>query len=160
MTDKRPTAINHTSFTVGDLDRTAGFFREALGLEVENLTPASQAVMEGVTGVKGATVRVAYVRCQGHQIELFEYLSPAGRDKYRMRPCDVGASHVAFEVADMDFVLQVGERYGFKVLHAPTLVDLETLDAVATREAATGQAMLNSYVQDSDGLMIELMQFM
>src|ERR1700684_1457873 len=97
MPGGKVTGTNHTSFTIGELGRVAAFF-EDLGLEVVHLRAASRGVMESVTGVEGAEVRVAYVKCPNHQIELFEYFGPPGRTKARPRPGDVGAAQVAFEV--------------------------------------------------------------
>ncbi len=59
---------NHTSFTVSSLDRTLGFFRDALGFEVTSRAPRSRRLIESVTGVKGADVVIAYVRGPGHDL--------------------------------------------------------------------------------------------
>jgi glyoxylase I family protein len=155
----RATAINHISFTVGDLDRTAAFFA-GLGLEVIHLQPASRAVMEGVTGVDGAEVRVAYVKCAGHQIELFEYVRPDRREAMRPRPCDVGAAHVAFEVDDLKAVVESSARHGFHPVREPIVVDMETLEPVCAGGTPKGPALMNCYLRDRDGLTIELMQYM
>lgn len=151
-------AVNHTSFTVGDLDRVAAFFAD-LGLEIMHLQAASRGVMEGVTGVDGAEVRVAYVKCPDHQIELFEYSGPRERAKAMPRPCDVGAAHVAFEVEDLAAIVTRAARHGFHPVRTPVTVDMTTLDTVPAGQRPLGPGLLNCYLRDADGLTIELMEY-
>ena len=87
---------NHTSFTVSDLDRTCGFFVEALGFEVISRAPRDPAVIRDITGVEGADIEVAYVQGPGHRLELIQYLAPVERGKIDARPCDTGFAHLAF----------------------------------------------------------------
>ena len=93
---------NHTSFTVSDLDRTCGFFVEALGFEVISRAPRDPAVIRDITGVEGADIEVAYVQGPGHRLELIQYLAPVEREKIEARPCDTGFAHLAFDVTDID----------------------------------------------------------
>jgi catechol 2,3-dioxygenase-like lactoylglutathione lyase family enzyme len=158
MPQGKVTAMNHTSFTVGELDRVTAFFAD-LGLEVIHLRAASRGVMEGFTRVDGAEVRVAYVKGPGHQIELFEYSGPPDRGKARPRPCDVGAAHVAFEVDDLAAIVARAARHGFHPLRTPVMVDMTTLDTVPAGEKPRGQGLLNCYLRDADGLTIELMEY-
>jgi glyoxylase I family protein len=151
-------ATNHTSFTVGDLDRVAAFFGD-LGVEVAYLQAASRGVMEGVTGVEGAEVRVAYVKCPDHQIELFEYSGPPERARVLPRPCDVGAAHVAFEVDDLAAIVTRAARHGFHPVRAPVTVDMTTLDTVPAGRKPQGRGLRNCYLRDADGLTIELMEY-
>ncbi|WP_419825995.1 VOC family protein [Sphingomonas sp.] len=153
------TTVNHTSFTVGNLDRVTGFFREALALEVLDLDAATRRVMEEVTGVDQAEVRVAYVMCPGHQIELFQYTSPGGTETVQPRPCDPGFAHISFEVPDMESVIAKAEPFGFRPIRAPVWIDLGTLDLAKDGEPTKGRRMLNCYMRDGDGLAIELMQY-
>ena len=151
--------VNHTSFTVNDLDRVTGFFRNALGLEVLDLEAATRRVMEEVTGVNEADVRVAYVMCPGHQIELFQYISPNGRKTVNPRPCDPGFAHISFEVPDMNSVIAKAEPFGFRPIRTPVWIDIGALDLAKEGEPAKGRLMLNCYMRDGDGLAIELMQY-
>ncbi len=152
-------AVNHTSFTVRDLDRTMNFFRTALGLTVESYPAATRRLMEGVTGVDGAEVRLAVVRCPGHLIELFEYLNPADRQTMKPRPCDPGFTHIAFEVDSIDAVVAAAEPFQFRPVRPPIWVDVEAMDVLQPDAPATTARMLNCYLRDPDGLTIELMQY-
>lgn len=152
-------ATNHTSFTVTNLDRVSKFFGQALGLQVEYLTPASSRVMEGVTGVDGADVRLAYVTCPGHFIEIFQYVYPENREVLIPRPCDAGFAHIAFEVDDMTAVIAAATYFLFVPVRAPVLVDMGTLDLIRPGAHPKGRGMLNCYLRDCDGLTVELMQY-
>ena len=75
-------SANHTSFTVSDLDRSVGFFCDALGFALLSKAPRDAAIIRKITGVDGADIIVAYVEGPGgHRIELIEYLAPADRRK-------------------------------------------------------------------------------
>jgi catechol 2,3-dioxygenase-like lactoylglutathione lyase family enzyme len=102
MSDFQILATNHTSFTVSDLDRTVGYFRDALGFEATSKAPRDPKKVAEITGIEGAQVMIAYVRGAGHSIELIEYLGPSDRASVRPRPCDVGFAHLAYDVDDID----------------------------------------------------------
>ena len=80
--------------------------------------------LEDINGCPGAKAKIAIVTCTGgHQIELFEYLHPQNRKKYIPRPCDTGASHMAFMVDDFDTALVQFDEYGFRPVNkAPDAV--------------------------------------
>ena len=139
-------ATIHTSFTVADLDATVAFFTDALGCSVRWPAQPLTAFMEEVTGVDGADVRVAVVICPGHAIELFQYQGPADRSAARLRPCDVGFSHLAFQVDDLDSAVARAAPHGF--LPARGYARFET-------EQVSGRA---TYLRGPDGLAIELIE--
>ena len=86
---------NHTSFTVSDLDKTIGFFCDALGFDLLSRAPRDAKVVQQITGVPGADMEVAFVQGPGHRIELIHYLAPADRGRVDSRPCDAGVAHLA-----------------------------------------------------------------
>jgi catechol 2,3-dioxygenase-like lactoylglutathione lyase family enzyme len=138
---------NHTSFTVSSLDRTLGFFRDALGFEVTSRAPRSQRLIETITGVKGADVVIAYVRGPGHDLELIEYVGPEGRIGVRPRPCDVGFAHVAYDVDDLDAAIAAAARHLFEPLGAVTEVD-----------QGPNRGLRVVYLRDPDGITVELIE--
>ena len=48
MPDFKVLAVNHTSFTVSDLDRSIGFFRDALGFTVTSKSSRDPKIIEAV----------------------------------------------------------------------------------------------------------------
>ena len=83
----------------------------------------------------------------GHLIELFEYTNPQDRKKYIPRPCDTGASHMAYIVDDFDAALAKCAEYGFHPLN-------KTADAVGP----SGAVIRTVYTRNDDGLLIEIIQ--
>ena len=54
MSELRVFGTNHTSFTVSNLDRSLGFFRDCLGFELISQAPRDPALVSRITGVEGA----------------------------------------------------------------------------------------------------------
>lgn len=123
MSDFVIAATNHTSFTVSSLDRTIAFFCEALGFELLSRAPRNPVALESITGVPGADVEIAFVRGPGHSVELIEYLGPDNRQTLKPRPCDVGFSHVAFDVSDIDAVINTCAAHGFSPMNKVFAID-------------------------------------
>lgn len=94
--------VHHTGFTVRNLERAVGFFRDVLGLEVTPIHVPDDVLAQGLTGVSGASLRLAFAVGNGHQFELVEYSHAAGASDTDARPCNVGAGHAAFVVDDLD----------------------------------------------------------
>ena len=147
MAGVRVLATNHTSFTVSNLDRTLGFFRDALGFEITSRAPRSQRLIESITGVRGADVVIAYVKGPGHDLELIEYVGPEDRGSVRPRPCDVGFAHVAYDVDDVAAAVDAASSHGFLPLGPPTEVD-----------QGPNRGARVVYLRDADGLAVELIQ--
>jgi catechol 2,3-dioxygenase-like lactoylglutathione lyase family enzyme len=137
--------LNHTSYTVYDLDRILSFFTEGLGFPLLNKGPRDPVSIEKITGVQGADVIVAFVQAPGHRIELFHYLTPNDRRRHDIRPSDQGFSHLAFDVTDIDKVVEVGRRFGFQPVYEPLYVN---------KGPNTGQYA--AYLREPDGLTVEV----
>ncbi|MGB0553339.1 MAG: VOC family protein [Alphaproteobacteria bacterium] len=138
---------NHTSFTVSDLDRTCGFFVDALGFEVISRAPRDPAVIRDITGVEGADIEVAYVQGPGHCLELIQYLTPIERGKIEAYPCDTGFAHLAFDVTDVDAAIAASQAYGFRPINSPTPID---------KGPNAGSRVV--YLRDPDGVTIEYIE--
>lgn len=103
---------------------------------------------EEITGVKGAEILLAVVKAPGgHKIELLQYLAPADRRRGDLRPCDVGAVHLALNVTDLDEMLRRMSEAGWTAAGKA-----QTLQSGPN----TGKRVV--YVRDPDGTTIELMQ--
>ncbi|MFT6583670.1 MAG: catechol 2,3-dioxygenase-like lactoylglutathione lyase family enzyme [Alphaproteobacteria bacterium] len=141
-------SANHTSFTVSDLDRSVGFFCDALGFALLSKAPRDAAIIRKITGVDGADIIVAYVEGPGgHRIELIEYLAPADRRKVVSRPCDTGFAHLAYDVDDIDAALAASALHGFQPLGAPVAIN---------KGPNTGARVV--YLRDDDGVTVEFIE--
>ncbi|MBG04271.1 MAG: bleomycin resistance protein [Rhodospirillaceae bacterium] len=138
---------NHTSFTVSDLDRTCGFFEDALGFEVISRAPRDPALIGQITGVEGADIEVAYVQGPGHRLELIQYLAPDDRRQVEAKPCDTGFAHLAFDVTDVDAAIAASQVFGFRPINPPAPID---------KGPNAGSRVV--YLRDLDGVTIEYIE--
>jgi glyoxylase I family protein len=138
--------FNHTNFTVSDLDRAVGFFRDLLGFELLSLAPRDPALMERMTGLPRPDLMIAFLRGPGHTVELIEYRTPE-RGRVQGRLCDAGSSHLALDVDDAAAAVGGARAWGF----AP-VGEIVEIDAGPNR----GSRVV--YVQDGDGVTIEFIQ--
>lgn len=141
-------AVDHTGFTVRNLERSLGFWRDVLGFELSHTPHHTGKLASEVTGVPGAEIKIAVLKGYGHKIELLEYVSPNDRkEDVDLRPCDVGHAHVAFVVDDLDGMLAKIAASGWQPPGTPQ-----------TLESGPNAGKRVVYVRDPDGVTIELMQ--
>jgi catechol 2,3-dioxygenase-like lactoylglutathione lyase family enzyme len=91
---------------VSDLDRSIDFYRGLLGLELVDKGERDADFSARVTGIKGAHLKIAYLKASNCSLELVQYLRPEGI-KIDTRTCNVGSSHVCFVVDDYHAVVAV-----------------------------------------------------
>ena len=102
MTEFTILRTNHTGITVSDVEMTLGFFRDVLGFETTEIVHQKGEMVENLTGVPGAEVKLGYVDMPNHRLELLEYITKDERKVSDLRNCDAGAFHLALEVDDID----------------------------------------------------------
>jgi catechol 2,3-dioxygenase-like lactoylglutathione lyase family enzyme len=94
--------VHHTSRSVADMDRSLAFYRDLLGLEVLLDTEMAGEMLEREVALEGARLRLVELGTGGEtMLELLQYHEPPSRDGEELRPCDVGAHHVALAVEDI-----------------------------------------------------------
>ena len=140
------TAFNHTSYTVGDMERAVRFWTEAMGFRAASVSEREGDWQEQVTGVAGARLRVAHLYGHGFHLELIQYLdaTPATAS---YPPDAPGASHLCFEVDDIAAfagrLLAAGATWQGRI-------------AEVTHGVARGCHA--AYMRDPAGILIELVQ--
>src|SRR5438270_292937 len=144
----RVVAVDHTGITVSNLERSLAFWRDVLGFELSHRAHQKGDLAREITGVANAEISIAVVKGPGHKIELLEYRAPADRKLTgELRPCDVGAAHIALTVDDLNAVLQRITASGWRYSGSA-----QTL----TVGPNAGKRVI--YVRDPDGTTIEFMQ--
>lgn len=93
--------MNHTSFTVSDLDESIQFYRDILGMELISLAERDVDFSEAVTGIEYAKMNIAYMRKGDAAIELIQYIQAEGV-RLDTRTNNIGSTHVCFNVTDFD----------------------------------------------------------
>ncbi len=143
------TRIHHTGLTVSDMDRSLGFWRDALGMEVVMQQEKKGGYLAQVVGEEEAHVRMAHLAfpdTDGPRVELVQYLAPVG-DSRRARPPDVGFAHVCIACDAIEDLLARLEEAGGRACSAIAEVDTG---------ANAGSRCV--YVRDPDGHTVELFQ--
>ena len=140
---------HHHGFTVSDLDRSIPFYRDLLGLELVRVSERRNLPSyDQIIGHDDIVLHVAILRhpVNGFLLELCKYDNPKGQQR-ELDNTFVGASHLAFEVEDVDTQYRALVAAGFGAINPP--VDVERDGQVVAR------AM---YALDPDGISIEMFQ--
>ena len=137
----------HTGITVSDLGSWTTLFRDVLGFEVTEPRRLNGTFIENVVGLPGADIEISFVQLPDHEIELLHYLGPKDRRRSELRPCDTGFLHLAFEVDDIDDVLDAIADNGF-----------EPVRSVQDIEAGPRKGGRVVYTRHPDGVFFEFWQ--
>jgi catechol 2,3-dioxygenase-like lactoylglutathione lyase family enzyme len=140
--------VHHTCITVSDLDRSVAFYRDLLGLDLV-LTEESERSSDdrsGNLGVSGAKVKLAILNAGNTQVELIEYVTAQGRP-FDRKNNDVGATHIAFQVEDIDATYQSLLDQGVRFTAPPTTIP-----------AGPMEGWKWTYFFDPDGVSLEIIQ--
>jgi len=134
--------LNHVGLSVTSLERSFGFYRDLLGLEVAFMGTFEGERYERILGLDGACGKVALLKGPNIQVELFEFLHPAPKPAEPHRPvCDRGITHFCIEVSNIRALYERLNAAGVPFHSAP--VDF------------SGQATA-AYGRDPDGNVFEL----
>ena len=112
-------AFFHTGFVVKDLDRAIEFYTNVMGLKVAGRMErqgefACQLLAFDNAHIKGAFLDLG----DGHQLELIQYLNPPSGSGGVNRN-DLGASHLAFFVRNIDDFYAEKSRQGLRFNNPP-----------------------------------------
>jgi lactoylglutathione lyase len=141
--------VHHTSRSVGDMDRSLAFYRDLLGLEVLLDTEMAGEMLEREVALEGARLRLVELGTGGEtMLELLQYHEPKPRDAGdELRPCDVGAHHVALTVDDIASAYEWLRDAGVEFTCPPQEVDAGYFAGHRT-----------VYCYDPDRMIVELWQ--
>jgi len=142
-------ALHHVGITVKDLDASLRFYHDVLGLQLSNEpSPWFDAPELGpAVGVPGAALRQVSLLLGDTTLELLEYKSPPSDTAEPLKSNNVGASHVAFLVEDIDAKKAELEAKGISFYSDVNVVDEGVL---------AGWRWV--YFEDPDGYPLELVQ--
>ncbi len=116
-------SVNHTGFTVEDLDEAVRFFRDTLGFELLSRAPRDPANTARLTGVAGAKLESAYLRRGDSSVEIVAFRDVADQLRMRLRPVDSGSSHLAMQVDDIEAAVATCRAAGGDLLGEIITVD-------------------------------------
>ena len=140
-------SVNHTSFTVADMDRSITFYRDNFGMKVISDRIALPEFASRITGIPGAKLRVVYMEVVGYWLEFVQYLEQQG-PAIDPRTNSPGAVHFCFDVDDIDRDVAALRARGVPVRTAePVLIG-----------GGANKGGRNIFLSDPDGITIELLQ--
>ena len=140
--------MNHTGFVVSDMQRSLAFYRDLLGLKVEQEAIREGETISRVVGYPNARLHIVYLGTgdMKHSVELIQYLNPPGGTIAPTNRNDVGATHLGIIVDDLEALYQDLSAKGVKFLCPP----------VDRPERIYGRKV--SYLQDPDGNWLEFLE--
>ena len=141
--------LHHVGITVRDLDASIRFYHDVLGLEFSNEpSPWFEGPELGpAVGVPGAALRQVSLILGDTTLELLEYKSPPGETPRPLLSNNIGASHVAFRVDDIEAKKADLEKLGIEFYS-----DVNTVD----EGVLAGWRWV--YFEDPDGYPLELVE--
>ncbi len=143
------TMAHHHGFTVSDLDASLKFYRDLLGLELIRVSERSNIpAYNQILGYEDVKLKIALLRHPVNEflLELIQYVNPPSAPREAANHF-VGASHVAYEVDDVDAHYESLRAAGYTSINPPA-------DVIRDGERVA-RAM---YALDPDGISIEMFQ--
>ncbi len=139
--------INHINVVVSDLDDAKAFFIQ-LGFTVGDESELSGEWISSIVGLPDVRARYATLKLPGTEtnLELIEYTSPPSeRDSNMDKANQIGLRHIAFEVDNIEKVVQNLRDKGIKFI--------SSIHAYPK----TGKRLV--YFWGPDGILLELAQY-
>jgi len=113
--------IRHTGIVVSDLKRSLIFYRDLLGFKIIKQMDEGGQYLDMVLGLEKTKVTTIKMSApNGEMIELLFYFSPGGEKKVS-EMCDVGISHIAFSVKDLDATYEKLIQTGIEFISTPQI---------------------------------------
>jgi len=139
----------HFSFTVKELERSLGFYRDTLGMELIATMERKGEDISGIVAFEDAHLKIAFLelpRSSGLRLELIQYLAPTGHP-IDNRTCNPGIAHICFNVEDIQSTYRLLRDRGVRFKSEPV--------AIRTGVNTGGYAV---YFLDPDDNTLELVQ--
>lgn len=95
--------IRHTGIVVSDMEQSLKFYHDLIGLKVVKDFTEKGKYIDSISGLSGVHLRmVKLIADDGSMIELLQYLSHPNQPPVKSKLYDLGCSHVAFTVDNLD----------------------------------------------------------
>ncbi len=115
-------AIRHFGIVVSDIEKSLEFYRDLLGFEIKVDALEEGKFIDTILGLEKVKVRtVKMIADDGNLIELLSYQSHGGKKMENKEIFDIGASHPAFTVEDIDFEYKRLKEKGIRFISSPQL---------------------------------------
>jgi catechol 2,3-dioxygenase-like lactoylglutathione lyase family enzyme len=117
-------AVRHTGIVVRDLEKSAEFYC-TLGFVKDNQAIEEGAFIDAVVGLQNTKLEWVKLKApDGYLLELLQYHShPKHQAIAKQESNQLGCSHLAFTVYNIDFVCGNIKKNGGSVVNKPKLTD-------------------------------------
>ena len=138
--------LRHSGVVVKDMETSLRFYRDLLGLKVVRDMLESGEYVDSILSLKGASVRTVKLSADKGDtlLELLEFKSQQCERRTASGLCDLGPTHIAFTVENLDTVYGRLKSAGTKFNSQPK-VSPELFAKVV-------------FCRDPDGTFIELVE--
>lgn len=119
--DTSAVVLRHVGIVVSDLDKAARIFIELFGFEMKADYPTVEGrFISSLVGLDQVEVRIAILRMpDNNRIELLEYRSPTSQRLAPPRANDLGLSHLAIRVKDLNEIYSRSTAYEICFVNPP-----------------------------------------
>ncbi len=145
--------LDHVNIVVRDIERSAAFYTQALGLRRGFERILEGPWIEALTGLREVRAQCLFLESPagGARLELLRFLAPSSLIlEAHGCPNAIGVRHIAWQVADVDEVAARLRQAGAELLCEPVEVPFEV--------ASLGRKRL-CYARDPDGVLIEIASY-
>jgi catechol 2,3-dioxygenase-like lactoylglutathione lyase family enzyme len=113
--------IRHTGIVVVDLEASLHFYRDLLGFQIAKQMEEAGDYIDNISSLRNVKVTtVKMTSPTGQMIELLKYHSHPAEQKMRAI-CEIGISHIAFTVDDLDIEYERLKSKGIQFNSPPQL---------------------------------------
>jgi catechol 2,3-dioxygenase-like lactoylglutathione lyase family enzyme len=140
--------MHHSAIVVSDLARSISFYEKFFDAEVELSFEAGGPDVAALHGLDESLFTMAMLSVGGGRIELFEYKEPTDRQDAIPRACDMGGTHIAFQIDEVAAKYDELRANGVEFTRPPLTVGDEH------------EGYVLAFCRDPDGHRIELIQIL
>ena len=113
--------IRHTGIVVADLEASLHFYRDLLGFQIAKQMEEAGDYIDNISSLRHVKVTTVKMTSPfGQMIELLKYHSHPAEQKTR-EICEIGISHIAFTVDDLDIEYENLKNKGVQFNSPPQL---------------------------------------
>ena len=140
-------AIRHTGIVVRDLEKSTEFYR-ALGFVEDNRALEEGDFIDTVVGLQNTKLEWVKLKApDGSLLELLKYHShPKQKEIAKQKSNQLGVSHLAFSVSNIDTICEKIEEIGGSIVNLPALTNNKKVKV--------------AYCYDNEGNLIEIVEIL
>ena len=137
--------IRHTGVVVSDVDKSLEFYCDLLGFAVEKDLDEHGNYLDLFLGMQDVRVRTIKLSLKGRvSLELLSFADPYKREGSALELNNIGCTHIAMTVADLDRLYSQLSEKGVQFNNPPAVSE-------------DGRAKV-AFCQDPDGTYLELVE--